>query len=438
MVAFLLGAVNSPPMRRAFCLLLVLLFIPLVVHAQVPPTADAEALLRREAVSPLSDEGEGYVHVERFIKVLESVRANHPDGDALSYERLVNHALEGMLGSLDKFSVFYHPETYAYISGKKRQPELPGLGLTLGKSERFLTVTAVRDHSPAARAGIAPGDRILQAGDRNADDLSLAEALGSLSGQPGESVALTLRREVDRENYKVTLLRTVVKKAAIPDAFLLTQSGEHKIGYIRLTEFSAPSHRELEAALDELEDKGMKALIFDLRGNPGGLLNISVEILGEFLPPSTEVVFTRGRNPAHNSPPMKTPERKRTKREYPMAVLIDRHSASASELVSGALQDLKRATIIGETSYGKGSVQKILPQGGGTALRLTIAKYHTPSGKTPHEVGVAPDHPVAITDQDRDLFSLWCRRQAASPDERAQLATWTDPVIQVAVEELSK
>lgn len=415
-----------------------LILAPLLARGQDAAPVPAEAPAPGAASSALPDDGEGYAQVERFIEVMEAVRANHPDGEAVSYERLVNHALEGMLGSLDKFSAFYHPETYSYISEAKRQPELPGLGLTLGKSESYLTVTAVRDRSPAARGSIAPGDRILKIGEQEAGALSLAEALAKLSGQPGESVTLTLRRKVDRETYEVALLRAISKEAAIADAFLLEQSGERKIGYIRLTEFSAPSHRELEAALDELEDKGMKALIVDLRGNPGGLLNISVEILGEFVPPSTEVVFTRGRNPAHDSPPMKTPERKRKKREYPIAVLIDRGSASASELVSGALQDLKRATIVGETSYGKGSVQNIIPQGNGTALRLTIAKYHTPSGKTPHEVGITPDRPVEITDEDRDLLELWRRRMAASPDERKKLSKWKDPVLQAAVEVLSK
>ncbi|NNC88493.1 MAG: S41 family peptidase, partial [Akkermansiaceae bacterium] len=342
----------------------------------------------QDAPPALDDDGEGYAHVERFIKVLEAVRANHPDGDKLSYERLVNHALEGMLGSLDRFSAFYHPETYAYVKEAEAPPELPGLGITLGKSESYLTVTAVRDQSPAARAGIAPGDRILTIGDAPAAGFTLKEALAALSGDPGESVDLALERRGDREKFEVALVRSVVRQKAIADAFLLEDTGAAKAGYIRLTEFTAPSHRELEAALDELEDKGMKALILDLRGNPGGLLSVSVQILGEFVPPSTEVVFTKGRNPKHSSDPLVTPERKRKKRDYPMAVLIDRNSASASELVAGALQDLERATIVGETSFGKGSVQNIMPQGAGTALRLTIAHYHTPSGRTPHETGI--------------------------------------------------
>ena len=385
----------------------------------------------------LPDQGQGYEHVERFIKVLETVRANHPDGEKLDYERLVNHALEGMLDSLDTFSGFYHPDTYAFIRDEDRQPELPGLGITLGKSKDFLTVTAVRSGSAAFRANIAAGDRILEIGEKDASPLSLGAALKTLSGRPGETVKLTMRRKTDREEYEASLLRSVIKQVAVPDAMLLEQTGAKKVGYLRLTEFSAPSHRELEAALDELEDKGMRSLILDLRGNPGGLLHISVAILGEFVPPSTEVVFTRGRNPAHSSPPMKTPDRKRKKREYPIAVLIDRDSASASELVSGALQDLKRATVVGETSYGKGSVQNIIPQAGGTALRLTIATYHTPSGRTPHEVGITPDVTVEIKQEDRDNLNLFRRRESLTPAERKTLKAWKDPVVDAAIKALS-
>ena len=388
---------------------------------------------------PLPDEGEGYEHVERFIKVLEQVRAHHPDGNRLSYERLVNHALEGMLDSLDNFSSFYHPETYSFISEEKRPPALPGLGLTLGKSSDFLKVTAVRTGSAAARAGIAPGDRILKIGEQDTSELALATALTHLKGRPGDTVGITLRRKIDRKEYQVSLLRSVIRKIAVPDAMLLEspEATRLKAGYLHLAEFTAPSHHEVEAALDDLEDKGMRALLLDLRGNPGGLLNISVAIAGEFVPPATEVVFTRGRHPEHNSPPMRTPERKRRKRSYPVAVLIDRDSASASELVAGTLQDLKRATIVGETSYGKGSVQHIIPLDE-TALRLTIATYHTPSGRTPHEIGITPDIPVRITAEDRAHLDLFRRRDSLTPEEETALKAWKDPVVIAALEALAK
>ena len=388
--------------------------------------------------APLPDTGQGYEHVEKFIQVLESIRENHPDASLVSYERLVNHALEGMLDSLDNFSAFYHPDTYSVITDGIRSPELPGLGLTLGKSDSALTVTAVRDHSSAAKAGVLPGDRILKIKETDATPLSFSEALDLLSGTPGETVALTFFRKSDLKNHTVELLRSVVKQAAVAEAFLLEEAGDDKVGYLRLSEFTATSHREVEIALDDLEDKGMKALILDLRGNPGGLLDAAVAILGEFVPPSTEVVFTKGRNPTHSTPPLKTPDRKRRKRDYPLVTLLDRGSASASELVAGALQDLERARIIGEQSYGKGSVQNIFSQDNGTALRLTIATYHTPSGRTPHEVGITPDDQVEISDTDRETLTLWYRRANATPAERETLTQWKDPVLTTALKALAK
>ena len=234
------------------------------------------------------------------------------------------------------------------------------------------------------------------------------------------------------------LLHAVVKQAALPDAFLLKDYGAPEIGYTRLTQFTATAARELEAALDEMEDRGMKALILDLRGNPGGLLNISVDLLSLFLPPNTEVVSTQGRSPNAQQPPLKTAARQRVKREYPLVVLLDRNSASASELVGAALQDLDRATLIGETSFGKGSVQSVTPRGGGTALRLTFATYHSPSGRTPHEVGVDPDIAVEITEEDLSNFERFKIRLTAPPETQAILAKWTDPVLKAAIDFLQK
>ena len=190
----------------------------------------------------------------------------------------------------------------------------------------------------------------------------------------------------------------------------------------------------MEAATDELEDKGMKKLILDLRGNPGGDLHQTVQILGLFVPPDTTVVTTQGRGGEKIDEPLKTPERQRRKREYPLVVLIDPMSASASELTSGALQDLKRATIVGETSYGKGSVQNIIPMGHGTALRLTFATYHTPSGRTPHKVGVKPDVEVKMSDADREKLALSYRRDSLTPEEAKQLDGWEDPGLKAARE----
>lgn len=387
---------------------------------------------------PLPDEGMGYEQVERFINVLEQVRSHHPDGEKLSYERLVNHALEGMLDSLDKFSGFYHPETYSFLSKEKREPSLPGLGLTLGKSEDHITLTAVHSGSAAMEAGIAPGDRILAINGQTVSMLTLSNVLKKMEGRAGERVSLTLYRKKMQKEFAVTVLRRAIRESSVPTAQLLhsQQALGLKAGYLYLSEFTAASHGEVEAALDDLEDRGMKSLLLDLRGNPGGLLTAAVSLLGEFLPPSTEVVFTRGRNPQHNSPPMKTPDRRRRERGYPIAVLLDRHSASASELVAGALQDLERAIIVGEKSYGKGSVQRIMPMGN-TALRLTIATYHTPSGRSPQDKGVIPDIEVDFSVEDQANLEKQRRHDSLTAGEKKGLKFWVDPVITAALEELS-
>ncbi|MGJ8723714.1 MAG: S41 family peptidase [Roseibacillus sp.] len=393
-------------------------------------------------ITSLPDDGDGYQHVERFIKILEEVRSNHPDADKVSYERLVNHALEGMLDSLDTFTAFYHPETVQHMDfdgpAIEEQFAVHSLGMSLSKRDGKVYLGSVRAHSPAERAGLRQGDTLLRVDEQDLTELDLPEATKTLMGQPGQSLQLTIYRKSARREITVDLLHAVIKQAALPDAFLLNQYGAPEIGYTRLTQFTATAARELEAALDEMEDQGMNALILDLRGNPGGLLNISVDILSLFLPPNTEVVTTQGRSPSAQQPALKTAERQRVKREYPLVVLLDRNSASASELVGAALQDLERATLIGETSFGKGSVQNITSRDGGTALRLTFATYHTPSGRTPHEVGVDPDIAIAISEVDLSNFERFKTRLTAPPETQDILKKWTDPVLKAAIEHLQK
>jgi carboxyl-terminal processing protease len=231
----------------------------------------------------------------------------------------------------------------------------------------------------------------------------------------------------------VALVHRVVEERSVVETKIWNK--ERGTGYVRLASFGNNCAREMEAALDELEDAGMKSLVLDLRENGGGDLHETVKILGLFLPPNTAVVTTRGRN-GEPSEPMKTPERQRRKREYPMVVLLNRMSASASELTAGALQDLKRTKVVGELSYGKGSVQNIIPMGGGTALRLTIATYHTPSGNTPHRKGITPDVPVVIDDTARANFQKRCQANSLSPEDRKAIDAWQDPVMEAALKAL--
>ncbi len=398
---------------------------------RVLPLLFVPALALAEPAAPPDPDEAAYPALERFVKVLEQVRQRHPDAGSVAYDRLVNHALEGMLASLDPFSSFIHPEmARALEADPQLDPHLPSLGLTLGLRDDGPYLANVLPGTPASRAGLLPGSTILEI-DGNPPP-PLPALLSSLHKAPGEKTRLKLKSPAEPKPLDVELVHIAIPERAVTDARLL--DGQDGAGYIRLASFMGSCAREMEAALDEIEDKGMKRLILDLRGNPGGDLHQTVLILGLFVPPETAVVTTRGRGGEVQGEPLVTPERQRRKRDYPVHVLIDRNSASASELTAGALQDLKRAVIVGETSYGKGSVQNIIPMGGGTALRLTVATYHTPSGKTPHQTGIEPDIAIETTDADREKTALSFRRDTLTPEEIKELENWTDPVLQAALE----
>jgi carboxyl-terminal processing protease len=382
---------------------------------------------------PDGDEA-AYPAIERFVQVLETVRKNHPDVDRLTYDRLVNHALEGMMESLDPFSSFIHPEMAALMKDNdKLDPEVPSLGLSLGMRDTGLYVMNVYPYGPAAQAGILPGSSILQINGQPTENGAFADFLGSFQQTAGETTKLLLKSPIEPKPLEISLVHRFIEKRSITDSRILEK--DKGIGYVRLASFGPTCAREMEAALDQLEDAGMKSLILDLRGNGGGDLHETVAILGLFVPPGTTVVTTRSRDGSEE--PMKTPDRQRRKRDYPIAVLIDRMSASASELTSGALQDLKRATIIGELSYGKGSVQHIISMGGGTALRVTVATYHTPSGRTPHKVGITPDAVLKIDDTDRENFEKSTRADTLTAEEKQKLAAWNDAVLKKAEQVLA-
>ena len=375
-----------------------------------------------------------YPAIERFIEVLETVRKRHPDVDKLAYDRLVNHALEGMLSSLDPHSSFIHPEMARQMCDHKDlNSEVPSLGISVGLRDDGPCIAAVTPLGAAAVAGILPGSGLLEIDGRKTQGAEFTDLLGPLHRAPGETTRLLLKSPAAPRPLEITLIHRLVEQRSVAESMLWDKASG--LGYVRLSTFGNQCAREMEAALDDLEDAGMKSLILDLRQNGGGDLNQTVKILGLFLPPKTAVVTTRGREGV-SAEPMLTPERQRRERKYPIVVLLDRMSASASELTAGALQDLKRATIIGELSYGKGSVQNIIPMGGGTALRLTIATYHTPSGNTPHRKGITPDVSVLIDETSRANFLKRCQINSLAPDDRKLIDTWQDPVMEAAIKAL--
>lgn len=393
----------------------------------------ASCLILHAEPQPEPPKDAAYPALERFVKVLEAVHTRHPDLDKLAYERLVNQALDGMLSSLDPHSSFIHPEMEQLIDeAGTLNNEVQSLGLSVSKDSENLYISAVTKHSAADQAGISPGTVILKIDDQKTEAMDPATALSLLNGPPGKITRLTLRADQLSEPTEYSLSHRWVEQGSITQASLLEQ--QKTIGYLRLGQFGPNCAKETEVALDELEDRGMASLILDLRGNGGGDLQQTVQLLGLFVPPSTPVVSVRARDQAEEF--LKTPDRQRRERPYPIVVLIDRNSASASELTAGALHDLERATLIGETSYGKGSVQNIIPMGAGTALRLTIATYHTPSGNTPHLKGITPETLIEFSAEDRENFRTAARVSSSAPDEAKALEKWTDPAISAAVEQL--
>lgn len=391
--------------------------------------------LHAENSNPKDSDEAAYPALERFVKVLEMTREKHPDLDRLSYDRLINHALDGMLSSLDPHSSFIHPEMNALIGEDGTlNNEIPSLGLSLGKNSEYLFLSAVEKGGPADLAGLKPEMRVLKIKNQNTEEIDLKNALDWLQGNPGEQTQLTLQAPIHSELIEAKLTHRFVEAGSLILATPLKQAPD--IGYLRLAQFGANCAREVEAALDELEDQGMKSLILDLRENGGGDLHETVKILGLLVPPNTAVVSIRSRDAEEEF--LKTPSRQRRSRTYPVAVLIDRHSASASELTAGALLDLKRARVIGEQSYGKGSVQNIIPMGHSTALRLTIATYHTPSGNTPHLKGITPEIEIPFTDTDRENFKKSARISSLNPTEKEALEKWTDPAIAEAIKVLGE
>jgi carboxyl-terminal processing protease len=286
------------------------------------------------------------------------------------------------------------------------------------------------EDTPGFKAGILPGDQILKIDGENTDNTPLNEAVEKLRGTVGEKVVLTIRRPSNGEVKDYELTREVIKVASIKDARILPQRnpGQPRIGYARITQFNEPTATELGAALDKLEAKGMDAFILDLRHNPGGLLGSAVDVCGQFLPPNTLVVYTEGRTPSRE---YRTSATASPNRKYPVVVLTNYASASGSEIVAGALKDLDRALVVGETTFGKGSVQSVVSLPDGSAARLTTAKYFTPGRKLIHEHGVSPHIRATLThEEEADL--LRSRRKREDP-ATAEATIW-DPQLERAVD----
>ena len=394
------------------------------------------AAFAQEAQPAKSEEDNGYAQISIFAKALELIRQDYVDDNKTSYHDLINAAMKGMLSSLDPHSQFMNPDDFRDMQDDTRS-RFNGLGIEVSMKNGLPTVIAAMEDTPAAKAGVLSGDQILRINGISTERMDLQDAINVLRGPAGAKLTFTLLRPSTKEIKEYTLQRAEIKIQSVKGARLLDPefTGPFKIGYIRLVQFNEPTADELTKALDELQKQGMQALILDLRNNPGGLLNSAVDVCAQFLPPNTKVVSTQGRV-ASQQHDYSTSGVKKERPNFPMVVLINEGSASGAEIVAGALKDLHRAVLVGETTFGKGSVQNVMQLPDGSAVRFTTAKYYTPSKQVIQGNGVTPNIRVALTaDQERSLSAL---RNAGNmkPEDEKSIIKARDPQMLRAIDAL--
>jgi len=330
-------------------------------------------------------------------QVLQLVAENYVDGTQANYERLTKSALHGLLESLDPHSEFMEAKDFKELE-EDMNAEFGGVGIQVEMRNDRVVVIAPIAGTPGDRAGILRGDEIRSVDGQGMDKVTMNDVIDRLRGKPRTRVTVKFYRPSTRKEFELILVREVIKVESVRDVRMLSGN----VGYIQLTQFSERTGKEFIDALNKLSAAGLGALILDLRNNPGGLLDAAVEVAEPFFKKGELIVYTQGRNPKDredflgeaDEPPL----------TVPVAVLINAGSASAAEIVAGALRDTRKAVIVGERSFGKGSVQSIFQLKNGEGLRLTTARYYTPSGVTIHERGIEPQVDVVMSpEEDRQL-----------------------------------
>jgi carboxyl-terminal processing protease len=325
--------------------------------------------------------GETYEELNIFSEVLHLVQQNYVE--EVDTKELIYGAVKGMINSLDPHSGFMEPDTYKELQVDTRG-KFGGIGIQIAIKDKRLTIIAPIEDTPGDKVGLKSGDFIVKVEDKFTKDMGLMGAVKLMRGKPGTKVTLTIMRKGFKKPREFTITRAVIKVKSVKFRVI-----DDEIGYIRLSQFQQESGKEIGNAMKKsLEENKINALILDLRNNPGGLLDQAVEISGKFLPKGTLVVYTKGRS--------KERQEYKVRADFdfprlPMVVLVNGGSASASEIVAGALQDWGRAIILGTQTFGKGSVQTVVPLSEGAGLRLTTAKYYTPRDKSIQNVGITPD-----------------------------------------------
>mgnify|MGYP001545932601 FL=1 len=368
----------------------------------------AAAVMLFPAAHSASDNS-AYKQLDLFGDAFERVRANYVR--PVSETELVNAAIEGMVSSLDPHSSYMDAKAYADMKIQTKG-EFAGIGIEVTMEDGLVKVISPIDDTPAAKAGIKPGDYIAAIDNTPVQGLSLGDAVDRMRGAAGTKIKLTVLRKGEKKPFEMTLVRATVHVATVK----FHREGD--VGYIRLTSFNQEAAPGIERAVKALQQQigsNIKGYVLDLRNNPGGLLDQAVDVSDDFLQGGT-IVSTKGRHSDDNA--TYSAHGGDIANGKPVIVLINQGTASASEIVAGALQDDKRAKIIGMTSFGKGSVQTIIPLSeGGGALRLTTARYYTPSGHSIQALGITPD--VAVAQGDESAVKLAAQSEADLPGHLA-------------------
>ena len=335
-------------------------------------------------------EGEGYEDLKVFTEALTMVKKNYVE--EVKTRDLVYGAIKGMLSSLDPHSSFLNPDSYKEMQAETRG-EFGGIGIQIGVKEGMLTVIAPIEDTPAYRAGIKAGDKIIKINNEATREMSLHDAVSKMRGAPKTSVTIAILREGWKETKDFTLVREIIKIKSVKSKVL-----EDGIGYVKISQFQEQTAADLSAVMEKLTQEKISSLILDLRNNPGGLLNSAVSVTSQFLPPNKLVVYIKGRKGDRTE--YNTSD-DRPSCDVRMIVLVNEGSASASEIVAGALKDWDRAVILGAKTFGKGSVQSVIPLSDGSGLRLTTAIYYTPKGTSIQATGIVPDIIVKLEPKEK-------------------------------------
>ncbi len=337
-------------------------------------------MIGRGLESKVLAENDSYEDLKIFTEVLTSVQKNYVE--PVKAKDLIYGAIKGMVTTLDPHSSFMPPEAFKEMQVSTKG-EFGGIGIQLGLKENNLIVIAPIEGTPADRAGIKTGDFIVKVNDEITKDMSLNDAVQRMRGAAGGKVILTIQREGEQAPLVFSLVRERIKLESVK--FKMLEDG---IGYVRISQFQEQTAKDLAKALKKLKDEKRQSLIVDLRNNPGGLLTSAVEVTEQFIESGKLVVYIKGREGKKDE---YFADDRSAHEEYPMIVLVNEGSASASEIVAGALQDWGRSMVLGAQTFGKGSVQTILPLSDGAGLRLTTAKYYTPKDRSIQNEGITPD-----------------------------------------------